>query len=316
MKIKPLLFSFITIFLLVGCSLTTTLSTGEPTPTTAIQPVQATEAATAVEAAPPTAVPPTEVPPTEIPPTAAPEPTDTPEPALPERVFTNGLAIDVPEMVASGFYVTVVPAETGEEFFSYPEYRSLNFTGYRLLGTFHNPRIEVYPIDEFAQLNQYAGKAANDLRALLASGQAQSGQRMPFLPVFNAAQMFTAQPKFLTFANGTGVRYLSQYGQALYPVSNEMLFYTFQGITSDGKYYVTAILPEGAAWLPDGSDPNDPQPPDGIPFPDLESPDIENEANAYFTAVRTRLDQTPGNQFTVPLPLLDEMIASLEVREP
>ena len=64
------------------------------------------------------------------------------------------------------------------------------------------------------------------------------------LPDQKAAQVFHAAEKILPFQNGTGIRYITQYSQAHFPaVDNQGLFYTFQGLTSDGEYYVSVILP-------------------------------------------------------------------------
>lgn len=43
--------------------------------------------------------------------------------------------------------------------------------------------------------------------------------------------------------DGGGIRYLTQFGQAAGLITNPELFYTFQGLTDDGAYYVAAVFP-------------------------------------------------------------------------
>ena len=74
---------------------------------------------------------------------------------------------------------------------------------------------------------------------------------MPFLPLFNAAQVLHAKVEFMEFRTGKGVQYLTQFDQAPLPINNLELIYTFQGISSDGKYYIAAIFPVNHAGLSD-----------------------------------------------------------------
>ncbi len=100
---------------------------------------------------------------------------------------------------------------------------------------------------------------------------------------------------------------------------NSRMIYTFQGLTNDGKYYISAILPEGAAFLPEDFDWNNPNaglPEGGIPFPAEDSNNLASEVKVYKVAIQAKLDQTPDGDFTIPLSALDAMIQSLEVQLP
>jgi hypothetical protein len=46
------------------------------------------------------------------------------------------------------------------------------------------------------------------------------------------------------------VRYLAVLAQYPAPVNNQDLFYTCQGLTSDGRYFVPIILPVNQSSLP------------------------------------------------------------------
>ncbi len=255
--------------------------------------------------------------------TPAPEPTTPPEPtALPSSSFQPEIspAMEIPSGVATGFNMVTVPAET--EFHPHPEYQSIAFDGYAIANvtdTWSQPRVDIFPVDAFIQAMPSASKIIFDLKTLDSSQELVAGQRLPFLSTDIEAQFFTAKPKFLSFANVSGIRYLTQYTQGIYPVMNSRLIYTFQGVTSDGKYYVSAILPEGAAFLPDNFDYNNQNaglPEGAIAFPSLDSADFATEIKAYRDAITTKIDQTPDRDFSIPLTALDEMVQSLVLQAP
>lgn len=104
------------------------------------------------------------------------------------------------------------------------------------------------------------------LKTIINSPDQHLPENLPFLPTFNAGQVFHSNERPFAFQNGTGIRFLTQYAQAPYPVNNFSLFYTFQGLTNDGKYYVAAILPINAAFLSPDGNPDTPLPVDGVPF--------------------------------------------------
>src|SRR5690606_24028253 len=64
---------------------------------------------------------------------------------------------------------------------------------------------------------------------------------LPMLPAIPASQVFRIQPTLVDFEGGRGVRYLTYYTQAPSPITDRDIFYTFQGVTDDGAYYISAI---------------------------------------------------------------------------
>ena len=58
------------------------------------------------------------------------------------------------------------------------------------------------------------------------------------------------------FQTGEGLIFLTQYSQGMYPspANNEELTYSFQGVTGDRKFYVTAALSVTHPQLPKGID--------------------------------------------------------------
>ncbi|HEX9387675.1 MAG TPA: hypothetical protein VF918_15235, partial [Anaerolineales bacterium] len=58
----------------------------------------------------------------------------------------------------------------------------------------------------------------------------------------------------ISFQNGQGVRFLTEYAQYAASANNHDLFYHFQGLTRDGAYYIIAILPITVPVLAETSD--------------------------------------------------------------
>jgi hypothetical protein len=120
---------------------------------------------------------------------------------------------------------------------------------------------------------------------------------MPYLPWINMKQTLCAQPAIIEFANGRGVRYLSYFSQGLNPVLDREVFYTFQGITDDGQFYVAAFFPVETGIFPS-------EPPVADP---------SAEWVAVLTEQLIRLNAKPAQEFTPSLPVLDELIQSIEI---
>jgi hypothetical protein len=250
------------------------------------------------------------IPPTLPPAVAVEAPTNTPAPAG-ISISANGTSFIIPQGVAGGATFVLIPESLGQQdmpYWSvYPEYIELSVNGYALQGTFHYPKIMIYPAVEYAKVNEGAEQITSALQTLLANQGAPLPANLPFLPMFNAAQVFHSNEQFLKFQNGTGIRFLTQFAQAPYPVNNNSLFYTFQGITSDGAYYVAAILPVNVGFLSKDGNPESPLPADGIPF---DWNNLEN-IQAHFDLVKQKLNATDPNAFTPSLTALDALIQSI-----
>ncbi len=158
------------------------------------------------------------------------------------------------------------------------------------------PLIDVYPVADYEAL---AGDAVtmqvDSLRALLdPSAELTSQTNLPYLPLLGAAQVFVARPQIVEFSGGTGVRYLTSFSQALTPIANDNLLYTFQGLTADGETYISATFPLRASILPETA-------------ASAETTGAEN------TSVVSGLNALDPAAFTPTLEQLDMLIGSLTV---
>jgi putative hemolysin len=224
------------------------------------------------------------------------------------NVQFKGVSFSYADALAADVVGEVVPAE-GEDAPGWawiPEHVRFSFEEYALPDTFHEPRILVFAAEDLAGNETWQGIAANVQRILAEKPDEPVGvfQGGAILPPMNAAHMMPApQVAYLDFQNGSGVRFLTQMGQAFYPINNHELFYTFQGMTDDGAYYVVAILPISHPSLPaDGSD---------IPGGDFDA--FSENFEAYTAGVAARLDAEGADSFAPSITALDAVMQSLEV---
>ncbi len=251
---------------------------------------------------------PAPIPSAEIPgnPTAA--PTYPGQPASYEQ-----LTLVLPSGIATGASGQTFPPAEGDAYAPWdwtPGHIELTLDGYALQNTFHQPRIRVYPAKGFADLNNGAATSIERLQAILANpGAPIPAEALPFVPFFNAGAQMTSKAFYIPFQNGAGVRFLTQYGQDVGPITNEGLFYHFQGLTTDGEYYVIVILPIHHPSLPETYD--SPLPDGGLPFPVFGAPIADFES--YYNGVSDMLDITLAGAFAPHLENLDYLVQSIRV---
>lgn len=239
--------------------------------------------------------------PASTPTTAAPTATAVPD-AASVSVSFGGLEMNFTAQVVEA----VPPSPDVMGYMVMPKHLRLELQNYAITEHLKKPQIYVYVVEELA-INEAAAQAAASLQAVLANPasvqQMSQEQDLPFLPLINEAQMLHAQVQFVDFKNGQGVRYVTQYSQGLTPITNAELFYTFQGLTSDGKYYIAAVLPVNLPGLP-----ADAQDTGMIP---LES--STNYSN-YLLNTLDMLNQQPVDAFTPDLSILDATLQAMEIR--
>ncbi|MCK5054074.1 MAG: zinc ribbon domain-containing protein [Anaerolineales bacterium] len=232
----------------------------------------------------------------------APEPTEAPEP----DVCFNILCFSYPEGEDYGADSSVLPAELEMEWWAVPEHDDFTFYDYPLSDTFHKAHISIYQVAEFLDVNPSAEEMVAELESFLAE-QPDDPENVPFvLPIFNAGQLLIVQVEYLPFESGSGVRFVSQYGQAAWPINNQDIFYAFQGLTDDGNYIISAVLPVTHPSLPA----------DGETFIGDEYEAFINAYDAYILEVEGHMDLENPESFFPELTALDEMLESLQIEVP
>ena len=230
----------------------------------------------------------------------------------------QGVSFTIPQGLAGAAAGTLMPKvddQNGAPWEVAPAFIKIVLQNYSSQnGNSFEPQVLVYPANEYAQVTTYGDAPAQAIKALAsisANPAAALPARLPFLPTFNAGQLFDAQASVIKFRNGGGLRFLTEFGQDYGPVTNNSMIYTFQGLTGDGKYYIAVIFPAGAPFLDPGGESTPAVPDGGIPF-DFNTGDHAD----YYKAMSDRLDMTAPEVFSPSLATLDALVQSIQVVAP
>jgi hypothetical protein len=155
-------------------------------------------------------------------------------------------------------------------------------------------QVIVYPLAAYRALFPAGGQVLLDervaaLRRLLAERpEFVDTEEIPVLPDPESAQAFRARIRYLRFDAGAGVAFITRY-----PASGAApagpLTWTFQGLTDDGRYWVSAFHPVHVPGLP--------------------------RTGPEYATVR-HLDATRPGDFRPSLDTLAAVVGTLRVREP
>ncbi len=235
------------------------------------------------------------------------QPTETTVPAAAPDVSYEGISFSYSAAVADGANMETVPEVIADEnmpfWETHPTYYRFLLNNYIIGEHFHEPEIFVYPLPEYIAIAPDVETYSSKLQAILASQSIDPTDSIPVLPLFNAGPLLQVQIERLDFQNGSGVRFLTMFGQAVGPVTNAEIFYTFQGITADGRYYVSGIMPIANPILPDNSN----------NYSDADWQNLMDNFAEYKADIEMQLNAQPAESFTPTLIDLDAIFASLQI---
>lgn len=171
--------------------------------------------------------------------------------------------------------------------------------------------VQVYPVDQLSQTYIAGANAISTLQSLLANNQAAlPSTGLPFWPMEYYTQVvgaplesfgepaLTVHAQYLDFQTGHGIRYLTFMENHIARTSRmDRLIYTYQGLTSDGQFYISVIIPLFVN--------------DDATRTDLNSLETQNPPD--YSGMVERLTGMTADQFHLSLTECDNMIASLSV---
>jgi hypothetical protein len=231
------------------------------------------------------------------------------------KVFFGPISLVLPPGLASGMSTSQLSRADGEDIPNWertPGHTQLKLDGYLLQGKLHEPQILVYPAQGYAEMYSAAFESLHRLNNTLGIPEMPiSNDQLPTVPFFNTVQAFASNVQVISFQNGRGVRFLTEYGQYAVSANNNELFYHFQGLTNDGAYYIIAILPITAPVLAETSDAGAVLPAGGVPYPYYVDPNADMQA--YYMAVTDLLNRTSPETFSPTINQLDLLIQSMQV---
>jgi len=198
------------------------------------------------------------------------------------------------------------------------------------------PFVEIYPVKRFPGM--YAvnkrsmremQKEIRDLQTVIERSNFRVNKQIPYLPYVDASQDLQTHVRAIPFMGGKGIYFLTYISIEVTLVCNDHLRYIFEGLTSDGKYYVLAELPVEVSFLPKDGSGLDDYSFEGFSQADLwemvannpyapnsnatKNADMSKRYDAYLTGVTRRLEETNPAEFKPSLSKLEEVVASLRV---
>lgn len=235
------------------------------------------------------------------------------EPSGTPVTFQN-VSFIIPQGLSSGANSEIVPladeSTNSDPWGMAPEHILFTLNGYPAPPDAFDPVIRVYPADAFVKVNPWAEGSIDRLRAILASpGMTITNENAPEVPFLGAAaQQYAAQIQLLSFNNGNGMRMISQYGQFPGPITKNNSFYHYEGLTSDGKYLVAALMPLALPLQSTSENPSA----DGVVYP-ADISDSEG-LTAYYQGITDVLNAASPDSFQPTLTQLDALIQSIVVQ--
>lgn len=235
----------------------------------------------------------------------------TPAALLPDQVsFVNTLDTEVSYgqlMTAAPFDPMMPPGMNGMPM------HVAYFFDYNGPSEWLDPRqmqLRVFPLAEYAALYEGSnvegwieGEVAT-LRDIIEAAPEIPEDSIPLLPAQAAVQVFHAGVRYLDFQGGSGVRFVTYYAQDVSPIVGERIFYTFQGLTNDDRFWISFFAPIDTDVLPSTYD--------DLPA-DFDYDAFAAEYESYIADTITALGNT---NYAPDLAALDAMIQSLEITTP
>jgi hypothetical protein len=198
----------------------------------------------------------------------------------------------------------------------FPRHIVLGFDGENPLETPNTERrvMYVFPVEDYVNLYATSGNDAvaaqvRQLQELIAGADGQQGLPsgiMPLLPPPNSLMDRWVQFANLDFSNGQGVRYVSDspFRQSMGVWTNESTGYYYQGLTSDGRFYVSLWWPVSTATLPNTVE-------DASPELQTQASASRESYDAYLLETKKALNALGPAEWTPDLSQLEAMMASL-----
>jgi len=171
------------------------------------------------------------------------------------------------------------------------------------------PQVLIIPIAGYLakfgampELQEEVQAQIDELRTFLKERTITDAETITVLPPINAAQLMHSRIEYLDLPNGRGVRFLTAYSTDPITITAANLFYTFQGVTNDGLYYISAFFPIDTTKI--------------TRTPAEVTADENEEAVADFASYLARISQQleagKDTDFTPALSTIDAVIRSIE----
>jgi hypothetical protein len=168
----------------------------------------------------------------------------------------DGFSFTLDEAIASSVNITQYPGDPAEfgpgfaepaytEFIFYNEFPVPQCIGDAIGG------VRIYRTADFEGYTEHEIRAGSlqsmleeqvDLTQYEVSHRVVSENALPFIPVYAAGQSFRARSHYVETDQVAGVAYITLYQEVQEPFLSDSSVWTFQGLSADGQYYISAIF--------------------------------------------------------------------------
>lgn len=165
---------------------------------------------------------------------------------------------------------------------------------------YHPDALQGYPIAS-AQLTQLQKLLSERPDLATTTAPSENGSNMPFMPVGEAGQAIIARPEYIDTPTMSGVAYLTVFRQDVSPFARGDFWYTFQGLSNDGQWYVAVDWVLNASMFPKSLSPKDYE-------------KVGKNAASYMRYLRqslATLNAADPSAFTPTLTSLDALVRSI-----
>jgi hypothetical protein len=186
----------------------------------------------------------------------------------PSTVIFDGVGFTFDEVLGASVNITEVPAQPPiEDGISFPSPAHLAFTVYgpraedtKAPRTISAPGVVRYyrtadladywwPTQQLENL-QTLLETRPDLATFTTPGEFGFGQPLPFVLDGSAGQAIHAVPHYVDTPDLAGIAYLTAFRQDTFPFAADEFWYTFQGLSPDGSWYVAVDFRVEAEMFP------------------------------------------------------------------
>lgn len=196
----------------------------------------------------------------------------------------------------------------------WPEHLRFRFDNDRLADDFFAPRqrqLLILPLEAYR--TQFSGDALAEfdatiarLKDILETRPEAITETIPLLPSVGGDQVLRSQIGYLDFDGGACVRFITAYRFDVGAITDADTFYTCQGLSSDGQYYVSFVYPVSSTALPASA----------RRVTRAEQARIESDYPAYLQRVQAALDRLTSRGFRPTLAQLDAVVRTLKLPKP
>jgi heat shock protein HslJ len=181
-----------------------------------------------------------------------------------DRVAFNDFSFTLDSSVAANVNVTRFPGDAPD--LQAPGGPEVAHTQFTLYNTFPVPEsifdsqggIRVYntadfgpyefPFQQLTQLQTLLAERPDLAQFMVATDD--NSDDLPFMPVAPASQVIRARAQYVEMPTVQGISYVTVYRQDASPFVGSEFLYTFQGLSTDGTRYVSAIFPVDTTLFP------------------------------------------------------------------